>query len=388
MLLIVVALASAVLVTGRSGRSGREFPLTALPDLSVSVSPQGPTLLDGKPVLVIANDKLTLSIRTDGGSMVRLVLNDDTDAVNPLHTGLGHFVCVDGFGPVSSEEQKAGLPMHGEAHRVSWNVVASAKNDGTTTVTFSAALPIVHEVFRRTIRMVDGEQVISIESELESLLGFDRPINWGEHATIGAPFLELGTTVVEMSATHAMTRSYQSQADTPPHRLASSQAFTWPMAPGRSGEAIDVRPTPVRPPVGDHTTSLMDPSRRLVFVTAFHPDRRLLLGYVFRREEFPWTQLWESYPDGNRPIARGLEFATQPFDVPRREVIQTNTLFDTPTYRWLPATSTIGSAFLMFFTRTPAGFRRVDEVTLDNGRLTIADRASGVNVVLAASRPL
>jgi hypothetical protein len=320
--------------------------------------------------------------------MIHLVLNDDRDAVNPLHTGLGHFVCVDGFGPVSLEERKASLPMHGEAHRVLWDVVASAKKDGTTTVTFSASLPIVQEVFRRTIRMVDGEQVVHVESELESLLGFDRPINWGEHATVGAPFLELGMTVVEMSATRALTRSYESQSDTPPHRLASSRPFDWPMAPGRSGEAIDVRPTPARPPVGDHTTSLMDPARRLVFVTAFHPGKRLLLGYVFRREEFPWTQLWEFYPDGDRRIARGLEFATQPFDVPRREVIQSNMLFNTPTYRWLPAKSTIGSAFLMFYTRTPSGFRKVDDVTLDNGRLTIVDRASRVNIMLPASRPL
>jgi len=349
---------------------------------------QNRTLVDGKPVVAIANDKLTLSVRTDGGSMVRLVLNDDREAVNPLHTGLGHFVCVDGFGPVSSEERSAGLPMHGEAHRVPWDVVSSGKNDGAIEVTFVATLSIVREVFTRTIRMVDGEQVVYIESKLESLLGFDRPINWGEHATIGAPFLELGKTIVEMSASRAMTRSYESQSDTPPHRLASAQPFAWPMAPGRNGEAIDVRPTPAQPAIGDHTTSLMDPGRRLVFVTAFHPDRRLLLGYVFRRAEFPWTQLWEFYPDGDRPIARGLEFATQPFDVSRREVIQTNTLFDTPTYRWLPANSTIGAAFLMFYTRTPVGFRRVDDVTLDNGRLTIVDRASRVNVVLAASRPL
>jgi hypothetical protein len=363
MILIVVALASAVLAQER-------------------------TLLDSKSVVAIANDKLTLSVRTEGGSMVRLVLNDDPDAVNPLHTGLGHFVCVDGFGPVSQEERKAGLPGHGEAHRVPWDVVSSAKKGGTTTVTFSATLPIVQEVFRRTLRLVDGEQVVYIESELQSLLGFDRPINWGEHATIGAPFLELGKTVVEMSATYAMTRSHESQSDTPPHRLASSRPFTWPMAPGRNGEAIDVRLTPAQVPIGDHTTSLMDPTRRLVFVTAFHPDRRLLFGYVFRREEFPWTQLWEFYPDGSRPIARGLEFATQPFDVPRREVIQTNTLFDTPTYRWLPAKSTIVSAFLLFYTRTPAGFSKVDEVTLDNGTLTIVDRTSRVNVVLAASRSL
>jgi hypothetical protein len=131
----------------------------------------------------------------------------------------------------------------------------------------------------------------------------------------------------------------------------------------------------------------MNPARRLVFVTAFHPDKRLLLGYVFRREEYAWTQLWEFYPADGR-IARGLEFATQPFDLPRREVIQSNALFDTPTYRWLPAKSTISSAFLLFYTRTPEGFRKVDEVTLEGGRLTIEDRTARITVTLSASRPL
>jgi hypothetical protein len=59
---------------------------------------QEPVLLDGKPVRMIANDKVTLAVRSEGGAMVRLVLNDDPAAVNPLHAELGHFVCVDGFG--------------------------------------------------------------------------------------------------------------------------------------------------------------------------------------------------------------------------------------------------------------------------------------------------
>ena len=128
-------------------------------------------------------------------------------------------------------------------------------------------------------------------------------------------------------------------------------------------------------------------ARRLVFVTAFNTSRHLLLGYIFRREEYPWTQSWESYPGDDR-IARGLEFATQPFDLPRRDVIQTNSLLDAPTYRWLPAKSKIGSAFLMFYTRTPDGFRKVDDVVLAGGKLTVQDRTSGIAVVLAASRPL
>ena len=358
---------------------------------AVSVVAQDAVLIDGKPALTMSNDKLQLGVRTDGGAMVRMVLTDDSVAVNAFDTALGHFVCVDGFGPVSAEERTAGLPGHGEAHRVPWELISSEKTSargvGTTTVSFSATLPIVQEKFRRTIRILDGENVVYIESELENLLAFDRPINWGEHATIGAPFLELGKTVVEMSATRAMTRAHDSQSATPPHRLASFKSFTWPMAPALNGDSIDVRPTPTKVPIGDHTTSLMDPARRLVFVTAFNTSRHLLLGYVFRREEYPWTQLWEFYPEGDR-IARGLEFATQPFDLPRREVIQTNSMFDTPTYRWLPAKSTISSAFLIFYTRTPDGFRKVDSVVLDSGKLTVEDRTSGITIVLKASRPL
>jgi hypothetical protein len=354
-----------------------------------TISAQEEVTLDGRPVRIIANDKLALTIRSVGGSMVQLFMKDDPSKLNPLE-GLGHFVCVDGFGSVSPEERAAGLPGHGEAYRVRWDLQSTEKRDATLTVAFAAALPIVQENFRRTIRMVDGESVIYIESELESLLGFDRPVNWAEHATIGGPFLEQGKTVTEMSATRGMTRSHASQATRPPepHQLADFKEFTWPMAPTVKGALLDMRVAPLLTPVLDHTTSLMDPSRRLVFITAFHPEKQALLGYVFRRDEYPWTQIWDSYPGGGRNSYRGLEFATQPFDVPRREVIQTNSLFDTSTYRWLPAKSTIRSSFVMFYTRTPEGFRNVDDVVLADGKLTIEDRGAGKRIVLAASRGL
>ncbi len=112
---------------------------------AIPVLAQDPVLVDGRPVLMISNDKLTLGVRMEGGAMVRLVLNDDRAGVNPLHAELGHFVCVDGFGPVSPEERTAGLPGHGEAHRVMWEKVSSDRTNGsTTTVSFSATLPIVH----------------------------------------------------------------------------------------------------------------------------------------------------------------------------------------------------------------------------------------------------
>jgi hypothetical protein len=343
--------------------------------------------LDGRPVVTISNDKLSLALRAVGGSMVRLVLKDDSGQLNPFE-GLGHFVCVDGFGPVSKEEEAARLPGHGEAHRVPWDVVSSGKEDGTLTVQFSAALPLVHENFRRTLRLVDGESVIYIESELESLLAFDRPINWGEHATISGAFLEPGKTVTDMSATRAMTRSYESEAVDPPdhHNLADFKEFKWPMAPTVTGTLVDMRISPTIAPVMDQTTSLMDPSRRLAYVTALHPERKALLGYVFRREEYPWIQIWDSYPGGGRRSYRGMEFAVQPFDLPRRDVIQTNSMFDTPTYRWLPAQSRITSSFIVFYTRTPDGFSQVDDVRLEKDAIAIEDRRNNKRITLKASR--
>jgi len=345
--------------------------------------------LDGRPVITIANDRLSLALRATGGAMVRLVLKDDSGQLNPFE-GLGHFVCVDGFGPVSKEEEAAGLPGHGEAHRVPWDVVSTGKESGTLTVQFTAALPLVHENFRRMLHIVDGESVIYIESELESLLAFDRPVNWGEHATISGAFLEQGKTVTDMSATRAMTRSYESEAADPPdhHNLADFKEFKWPMAPTVAGTLVDMRISPTVTPVMDQTTSLMDPSRRLAYVTALHPERQALLGYLFRREEYPWIQIWDSYPGGGRRSYRGMEFAVQPFDLPRRDVIQTNSMFETPTYRWLPANSKITSSFIMFYTRVPDGFTRVDDVVLDKGSITIADRKNDKRIVLKASRGL
>src|SRR5450432_2153175 len=77
---------------------------------------------EGRPALVLANDKLELTVLLQGTGMASLVLKDDPGRTNPLWhpdspgQGIGHFLCVDGFGGVSAEERAAGFPSHGEAH--------------------------------------------------------------------------------------------------------------------------------------------------------------------------------------------------------------------------------------------------------------------------------
>jgi hypothetical protein len=249
-------------------------------------------------------------------------------------------------------------------------------------------LPLLQEVFTRSITVVDGESVVYLDSELESLVAFDRPVNWAEHATIASPFLEPEKNFVDLSSTRSKTRSYaETGADAARRRLASFRDFTWPLAPAKGGAATDVRGVPPSPDAMDHIATLLDPSRKLAFVTALNPARQYLLGYIFRSQEFPWIQQWMSYA-ANGWLQRGLEFATQPFDVPRREAIATGTLFDTPIFRWLPAQSKITTRFVMFYTKTPPGMSRIDDLRLEGGRIVATDRAAGREVVLAASLSL
>jgi hypothetical protein len=79
------------------------------------------------------------------------------------------------------------------------------------------------------------------------------------------------------------------------------------------------------------------------------------------------------YPEDGA-YAWGLEFGMQPYDMTKAEIVALSPMFDTPTFRWLPAKSTLATRFLMFAARVPPGFDRVTDVRLENGKLVIEDR--------------
>ncbi len=352
----------------------------------------------GREAIIISNDRVELTVLPLGGGLPSIVLKDDSERVNPMwdslrddqnsgrplrNTGaVGHFTCVDGFGPTSEEEAAAGAEGHGEAHRLPWVTVSSAVDKGIATLRQAVTLPRVHETFTRTISLRDGEQVFRVDSTLESLLGFDRPVNWAEHATIGSPFLEPGVTVVDLSSNRAMVRPKRGRPPRNPHRLAVGEEFEWPLAPRAGGSGkVDLRAAPAETNSLDHTGHLMTPSGKIAWATALHPNKRLLIGYVFKTAEFPWLQIWEHYPPEGL-MARGLEFGTQPFDLPRREMVTSNRLFGELLYRWLPAKSTIETSYLLFWTRAPEGFLRVDELAVAGGKISLHDRRSGKELAL------
>jgi hypothetical protein len=362
------------------------------------------TQFEQQPALTIANDRLEATLSAEGGALVNLVLRADPESLSPLwnpirmarelgqasrsRTGsMGSFVCVDGFGGASQEERAAGLPGHGEAQMQTFEVRESGKNGKTGTITLHARLPLVQENFTRTFRMVDGENVIYVESALASEVAFDRPISWAEHTTIGSPFLQSGVTLSSISGSRAQNRPYQGTGNPGAvRRLASGVNFTWPLAPGLDGKLIDLTAPPENAHYLDHATVLVDPTLNLGWIATVNTARRLIIGYMFKRDEYPWVQNWGNFPE-NGKFARGLEFSTQPYDESRRLTVAKSGMFDSPTFRWLPAKSTIRSHFLLFYARTPDGFGKVASVRLEDGHIMIEDNAKK-QIALAASLPL
>jgi hypothetical protein len=330
----------------------------------------------------IGNDKLTVAVTSPGGRIARVVLREG-ESLSPI-ASIGHFLALDGFGAPSEQEQKLGMPFHGEANRQPVHVIASHEGGPVHLITMQSSLPLAQETLTRTLQVTDGESVVYVTSQLESSLAIDRPVSWAEHATIGPPFLERGKTVVDMSAASCRVRPWK--AGSIPGHLAYEKDFKWPMAPTNDGGQADLRVVPTDHNWLDLASCQMDPARRLEFVTALQLEKHLLYGYVFRREDYPWLMSWMNFT-GDEKAARGMEFSTQPFDVSHRETVAMSPLFGTPTFRWLPAKATIETRFLLFYTRVPDDFTRIDDVVLEHGKLTIVDH-SGKRLALAAGKEL
>jgi len=372
------------------------FLRTALP-FAVAVLLVAQTAdFDGRPSVTLQNDKLELTVLTRGATLANLVLRDDAEKLSPywntdralkpngpppspLAGSIGHFLCLDGFGSPSDEEAAAGIPFHGEASKQQFETATGT----ATTINFKARLPLAQEDITRTITLLDGENVVYVNTEVENLLAIDHPISWAEHATTGPPFLSPGQTIIDLPATKCRVRPQKAGST---GKLAYGKDFVWPMGPLTKGGTVNLTSVPANETSLDLASCIIDPTRTYGYITVLRPDKHLIFGYVFRREEFPWLMSWMNY-SGDARAARGFEFSTQPFDVSHRETVDAHEMFGTPTYKWLPAKAKLHTSFLLFYSKAPDGFESVADVKFEGGQIQIRDKLGRV-ILLKASRPL
>jgi hypothetical protein len=200
-------------------------------------------------------------------------------------------------------------------------------------------MPLAQLDFERTLTL-HGPDVL-VEEKVANLTAFDRPLAWTQHVTLSPPFLDPKTTEFRMTADRA-TVAEVDPGNAP--YLALGKKFAWPHAPLADGSGthnlMQMKPDA---PASSYAALRVIPTAQAVAWTAWSPQYKLALSYVWKPADFPWLGIWEENcsrpgsPWNNDCITRGMEFGTSPFPETRTEMVSRGRLLDTPTYKWLPA---------------------------------------------------
>jgi hypothetical protein len=263
------------------------------------------------------------------------------DAESKLLSGLmGHNLALDLFGGPSAEEAAAGITVHGEASVLPWSIRADDR-ELTATVEMPAAQ------LRCERRIGLGTSRVLISETVENLSALDRPVAWTQHVTLGPPFLERGATQFRAPGTRS--------------RGIDGVDFEWP-------RGLQVY-TSAQVSSG-FSTHLMDPHRERAFFFAWSPKSRVVFGYVWNRTDFPWLGIWDENHSRKQPpwngvtMTRGMEFGASPFPEPRRKMIERNSLFGVPAYRWIPARTKVRADYYAFITASESIPETLEELEI------------------------
>lgn len=368
------------------------FPLLLLLPALLSASIRT-TRFHGREAWTIETPQLRVTILQGGGHIAEIV-STEAGSVNPLwvqkrptiepgsydsarHAAvygggsgarlmsglMGHNLCFPFWGNPSASEAAAGMTFHGETGVALWKQISS----GDDSLSVAADLPESQTRFMRTVR-VRGP-IVWFEETAENASAWDRPVGWCEHVTLGPPFLEKGVTLTDASLTLGRVIGEPAGA-----------ALEWPAgAEGRT--RIDLRRVRNVERSGFVNNFLVDPRRQYGFFAAVNPRLRLLFGYVFRRADFPWLNIWEA--NNSDMLTRGMEFSDTPVHGTLKALMKSPQVFGVPAFEWLDAKGRLTKRFCAFSARVPEDYKGVADIAVSAGGLEIRERDSGKTLTLA-----
>jgi hypothetical protein len=299
----------------------------------------------------------------------------------------GHAVCVDYFGGPSEAEAAQGLTLHGEAANSRWKLMELEQNGIEARLTMGVCLPAAGLRFRRGLRLRRDESVIYIEEKVTNERAQDHFFHWTQHVTLGSPLLHPDESVIALSGSRAITWPHGYEGAS---LVQDNREFSWPDAPAVDGGTVNLARPFEREGKGFVVAVLLDPRREIGFVAALNWRLRLLLGYCFRRSDFPWVAIWEENmarvgsPWNGKTRARGLEFGSTPMPVGKAETFTRGSLFDTPTFRRIPANSELRAPYVAFLSRVNSGWRSIRDIHATPDKIVVTEER-GEQLELQAS---
>ncbi len=299
----------------------------------------------------------------------------------------GHAVCVDYFGGPSEAEAAHGLALHGEVANSRWKLLELEQSSVEARLALAVRLPAAGLRFRRELRLRRNESVVYVEESLTNERAQDHFLHWTQHVTLGLPLLHPDESVIALPGTRAVTWPHGYEGAS---LVRDNQEFMWPEAPAIEGGKVNLARPFARDGKGFVAAVLLDPQREFGFVAALSWKLGLLLGYCFRRSDSPWVAIWEENvaragsPWDGKTRARGLEFGSTPMPIGKEETFARGSLFDTPTFRRIPAKSELRTPYVAFLSKVSSGWRSIRDIQVRRDSIIVTEER-GEQVELQAT---
>ncbi len=331
-----------------------------------------------RPRLVLDGQAAMLVVDLGGGSIADFHLKsnplnplqwdswsfgDTPDQAPPIEPrSMGHFLCLDRWGPATEAEQAHGMGWHGEATRVWWAVDEDVRaENGDLVAQMSAELPLAGLKVSRSIRMAQDQAIFAVAEAVTNTRHLGRVYNIVQHPTIGPPFLDESTRVDANG-----TRGFMQETPMP---TPENPEVHWPSALKKDGTEVDIR----------HLTDDASPAvvsyiieEEYGWTTAINASKGLLIGYIWPEEEYPWFDAWRHVRDG-KPFARGLEFGTTGLHQPSPVLLEKGQIFGRYLFHYIDADETQVFTYANFLMEIPSDFAGVADVEYAEGQLVVRE---------------
>lgn len=329
----------------------------------------------GRKQVEIESENAKVIVDLAGGSIIDFHLKQNP--LNPLTWGrpgkpdlrprsMGHFICFDRWGPASEAETKNGMPWHGEATHLNWDIITPpVTQQAGVYAEIICRLPIAGLNLKRTLSLHEQNPVLTVTEEITNANKLGRIYNLVQHATVGPPFLD-ESTAIDTNAKKGLTQ----QGKMP---FPEKPSIQWPKSK-YEGRLIDFRHLTAEP--GPNVISfIFDDKAEHGWVTASNAQKGLLIGYFWKTKDYPWLNLWRSVNRG-RPAAYGLEFGTTGLHQPFGVLVEKGKIFDRRLYEYIDAGQSVTKSYKAFLAQIPTDYKGVADIRFKEGTLVLAEHNS------------
>ena len=112
------------------------------------------------------------------------------------------------------------------------------------------------------------------------------------------------------------------------------------------------------------------------WTTAANAAKGLLLGYIWKTEEYPWFNAWRDVDAYNKPHARGLEFGTTGLHQPFAVLTSKGRIFGRPLFAHIDAGEMVTKSYVMFLLKIPTDFAGASRVVYSENQIKVHERGT------------